>query len=138
MLIFSSCKESNELVNETDDFTSNEANVATDFDFLPTSITNAIYHRSAYVFSYSEAHEQSEWVAYYLDVDDINSTHFDRPFFTQDPLVKSTSADWRNYKNSDYDKGHLCPAGDRKESYKSFQETFFLRQILVHKNMNLI
>ncbi|WP_395655256.1 hypothetical protein [Flavobacterium sp.] len=80
VLIFSSCKESNELVNETDDFTSNEANVATDFDFLPTSITNAIYHRSAYVFSYSEAHEQSEWVAYYLDVDDINSTHFDRPF----------------------------------------------------------
>ncbi len=138
VLIFSSCKESNELVNETDDFTSNEANVATDFDFLPTSITNAIYHRSAYVFSYSEAHEQSEWVAYYLDVDDINSTHFDRPFFTQDPLVKSNSADWRNYKNSDYDKGHLCPAGDRKESYKSFQETFFLRQILVHKNMNLI
>jgi endonuclease G, mitochondrial len=129
VLLFTSCRESNQLVNEVDDFTSNDANVRAEFDFLPTSTTNAIYHRSAYVFSYSEAHEQSEWVAYYLDVDDINSIHFDRPFFTQDPLVKSASADWRNYKKSGYDKGHLCPAGDRKESYKSFQETFFTSNI---------
>jgi endonuclease G len=129
VLILSSCRESNQLVNEVDDFTSNDANFRTEFDFLPTSTTNAIYHRSAYVFSYSEAHEQSEWVAYYLDVDDINSIHFDRPFFTQDPLVKSASADWRNYKKSGYDKGHLCPAGDRKESFKSFQETFFTSNI---------
>ena len=129
VLLFTSCRESNQLVNEVDDFTSNDANVRAEFDFLPTSTTNAIYHRSAYIFSYSESHEQSEWVAYYLDVDDINSTHFDRPFFTQDPLVKSASADWRNYKKSGYDKGHLCPAGDRKESYKSFQETFFTSNI---------
>jgi endonuclease G len=129
VLLFTSCRESNQLVNEVDDFTSNDANVRAEFDFLPTSTTNSIYHRSAYVFSYSESHEQSEWVAYYLDVDDINSTHFDRPFFTQDPLVKSASADWRNYKKSGYDKGHLCPAGDRKESYKSFQETFFTSNI---------
>jgi endonuclease G len=129
VLLFTSCRESNQLVNEVDDFTSNDANVRTEFDFSPTSTTNAIYHRSAYVFSYSEAHEQSEWVAYYLDVDDINSTHFDRPFFTQDPLVKSASADWRNYKKSGYDKGHLCPAGDRKESYESFEETFFTSNI---------
>ena len=80
VLILSSCKESNQFGNEVDDSISNNTNVASDFDFLPTSTTNAIYHRSAYVFSYSEAHEQSEWVAYYLDVDDINSTHFDRPF----------------------------------------------------------
>lgn len=58
LVLILSCKENNQLVNEADDFTSNEANVATEFDFLPTSTTNAIYQRSAYVFSYSEAHEQ--------------------------------------------------------------------------------
>ncbi len=39
------------------------------------------------------------------------------------------SADWRNYKNSGYDKGHLCPAGDRKKSFDDYNETFFTSNI---------
>lgn len=103
--------------------------VSDEFDFLPTSTTNDVYYRNTYVFSYSEAHEQSEWVAYYLDSDDIKTTNFDRPFFEQDPLVKTESADWRNYKKSGYDKGHLCPAGDRKETLDEYNETFFTSNI---------
>ncbi|MCW1148095.1 DNA/RNA non-specific endonuclease [Flavobacterium lacisediminis] len=103
--------------------------ISNDFDFLPTSTTSDVYKRNTYVFSYSEDHEQSEWVAYYLDNNDVKSTNFDRPFFEQDPLVESVSADWRNYKNSGYDKGHLCPAGDRKGSYDEYNETFFTSNI---------
>ena len=103
--------------------------ISGDFDFLPTSTTNDVYKRNTYVFSYSEEHEQSEWVAYYLDSEDVKSTNFDRPFFEQDPLVESVSADWRNYKNSGYDKGHLCPAGDRKGSFDEYNETFFTSNI---------
>ena len=103
--------------------------ISGDFDFLPTSTTNDVYKRNTYVFSYSEEHEQSEWVAYYLNKDDVKATNFDRPFFEQDPLVESVSADWRNYKKSGYDKGHLCPAGDRKSSYNAYKETFFTSNI---------
>ena len=103
--------------------------ISDDFDFLPTSTTKEVYNRNTYVFSYSEEHEQSEWVAYYLNKDDVKATNFDRPFFEQDPLVESVSADWRNYKNSGYDKGHLCPAGDRKGSFDEYNETFFTSNI---------
>ena len=103
--------------------------ISGDFDFLPTSTTNDVYKRNTYVFSYSEEHEQSEWVAYYLNKDDVKATNFDRPFFEQDPLVESVSADWRNYKKSGYDKGHLCPAGDRKGSFDEYNETFFTSNI---------
>lgn len=103
--------------------------ISGDFDFLPTSTTKEVYNHNTYVFSYSEEHEQSEWVAYYLNKDDVKATNFDRPFFEQDPLVKSESADWRNYKNSGYDKGHLCPAGDRKGSFDEYNETFFTSNI---------
>ena len=103
--------------------------ISDDFDFLPTSTTKEVYNRNTYVFSYSEEHEQSEWVAYYLNKDDVKATNFDRPFFEQDPLVESVSADWRNYKKSGYDKGHLCPAGDRKSSYNAYKETFFTSNI---------
>ena len=103
--------------------------ISGDFDFLPTSTTNDVYKRNTYVFSYSEAHEQSEWVAYYLDSNDVKTTNYDRPFFEQDPLVKTESADWRNYKKSGYDKGHLCPAGDRKATLDEYNETFFTSNI---------
>jgi endonuclease G len=96
------------------------------FNFLPTSTSGKIYTHDAYSFSYVEEHEQSEWVAYELnDSDFSNRNDFDRPYFNQDPLVDSKSADWRNYKNSEYNKGHLCPAGDRKKSYDLYKETFF-------------
>ena len=99
------------------------------FNFLPTSTTNAVYKHNTYAFSYSEAHEQSEWVAYLLTENDIKKTNFDRPFFEQDPLVITKSAHWRNFKNTDYSKGHLCPAGDRRGSYNDYLETFYTSNV---------
>lgn len=99
------------------------------FDFYPTSSTGAIVHRDGYSFSYSEKFEQSEWVAYELTVADFSNRDFKRPYFVQDPKVKTQSADWRNYKKSGYDKGHLCPAADRKSSYQAYAETFFTSNV---------
>ena len=47
----------------------------------------------------------------------------------EDREVKTGSADWRNYKNSGYDRGHLCPAGDRRFSYEAYHETFLTSNI---------
>ncbi|WP_091141769.1 DNA/RNA non-specific endonuclease [Flavobacterium caeni] len=98
-------------------------------DWLPSSTTRQIVVREGYVFSYHEKYEQAEWVAYELKASDLKGANFDRPFFIQDPKVKTGSADWRNYKKSGYDKGHLCPAGDRKRSKKTFDETFYTSNI---------
>lgn len=107
----------------------NSENLSTVFDYLPTSTTQTIYHHEAYSFSYHEAYEQSEWVAYTLENKDLNNLNYKRPYFNQDPIVKTKSADWRNYKNSGYNKGHLCPAGDRKKNLKEYEETFFTSNI---------
>lgn len=127
-----SCRDvsiSNE--NTTDDEQAQKVSttLSNEFNFYPTSTTQEIYTRDSYAFSYSERHEQSEWVAYVLQATDLGTANFDRPFFVEDPLVKTTSADWRNYKKSGYDKGHLCPAGDRKSSYRAYKETFFTSNI---------
>ncbi len=132
-----SCKDfsSNEQINSKHDVIKTVQNtISSDFDYYPTSTTQAIYTRAAYTFSYSEAHEQSEWVAYYLEGSDLGTANYERPFFNEDPLVETESADWRNYKNSGYDKGHLCPAGDRKSSYSSYKETFFTSNISPQKH----
>lgn len=100
-----------------------------DFNYLPTSTTGAIVKHNGYSLSYSEKHEQAEWVAYSLDKKDIVYKDRKRPYFIEDPKVKTTSASWRNYKKSGYDRGHLCPAGDRRKSLESYNETFYTSNI---------
>lgn len=99
------------------------------FDFLPTSTTNQIIKHDYYTLSYNEKYEQAEWVAYELKRSYVRYSNFERPYFIEDPKVKTGSADWRNYKKSGYDKGHLCPAGDMEFAIKAYNDTFFTSNI---------
>ena len=97
--------------------------------FLPTSTTGQIVHHDGYSLSYSETHEQAEWVAYELKKSHLSSTNHKRPYFEIDKTVKTGAASWRNYKNSGYDRGHLCPAGDRRYTKEAHDETFLTSNI---------
>jgi endonuclease G len=99
------------------------------FDYLPRSTTNQIIKHDYYTLSYNEKYEQAEWVAYELKKSYVRSSNFDRPYFIEDPKVKTGSADWRNYKKSGYDKGHLCPAGDMEFAINAYNDTFFTSNI---------
>lgn len=102
--------------------------------FLPTSTTGQVVHHQSYSLSYSEPHEQAEWVAYELKKSHLSNTNFERPYFEIDKAVKTGAAHWRNYKNSGFDRGHLCPAGDRKYSQDAHDETFLTSNISPQKS----
>nr|WP_297783174.1 DNA/RNA non-specific endonuclease [uncultured Allomuricauda sp.] len=97
--------------------------------FLPSSTTNEVVKHNYYALSYSEPHEQAEWVAYVLKKEHLTFDDRERPYFIEDPYVKTKSADWRNYKGSGFDRGHLCPAGDRRFSEQAYNETFYTSNI---------
>lgn len=96
---------------------------------LPTSTTGQLVHHLYYSLSYDEEHEQAEWVAYELKKSHLSNTDLKRPYFEIDKAVKTGAASWRNYKNSGYDRGHLCPAADRSFSVKAYNETFLTSNI---------
>ncbi|AYN69137.1 DNA/RNA non-specific endonuclease [Euzebyella marina] len=98
-------------------------------DFMPSSTTGAIVEHGHYILSYNEPFEQAEWVAYTLKREHLTNDQRKRPYFIEDPLVKTKSADWRNYRGSGYDRGHLCPAGDRRFSEQAYNETFYTSNI---------
>ncbi|RVT73108.1 DNA/RNA non-specific endonuclease [Flavobacterium sufflavum] len=107
---------------------SNKTNKDLNF-YLPTSTTSQIVKHRYYTLSYNEKAEQAEWVAYELKKDYIKRSDFKRPFFIEDPKVTTQSADWRNYKKSGYDKGHLCPAADMEFNINAYNDTFFTSNI---------
>ncbi len=104
------------------------------FSYLPTSTTNQIVKHKYYTLSYNENFEQAEWVAYELKKEYLKNNDFKRPYFIEDPKVTTGSADWRNYKKSGYDKGHLCPAGDMEFALDAYNDTFYTSNISPQKH----
>jgi len=113
------------------DMTNETSEVYAEFsdDYLPQSTYNAVVTHKYFTFSYAEPYEQAEWVAYELRKDQVVNSNYKRPYFVIDRDVKTGSADWRNYKNSGYDRGHLIPAADREFSKNAYHETFLTSNI---------
>lgn len=95
--------------------------------YLPTSTTNQIINHTYYTLSYSKQNKQAEWVIYLLTRENVQNTRSLRSDdFRVDPLITSASASLEDYKNSGYDRGHLCPAADMSFDTKAMSESFYL------------
>ncbi|MFD1603643.1 DNA/RNA non-specific endonuclease [Flavobacterium artemisiae] len=137
-LVLFSCKKQEDIWNErvesyntAADFVENKTTADSLYtvQYLPTSTTKQIVKHQYYTLSYNEKFEQAEWVAYELKKEYLKNNNFKRPYFIEDPKVTTGSADWRNYKKSGYDKGHLCPAGDMEFSEDAYNDTFYTSNI---------
>ncbi len=106
-----------------------ESIAETDY-YLPTGGSGDIIRKKYYTLSYSEAHEQAEWVAYVLTEAQVRSPWVDRQDnFREDPAVESGSASPEDYRHSGYDRGHLAPVADRSFSEAAMEETFYMSNI---------
>jgi len=101
-------------------------NFATSF-YPKSSKKDQLIKHTAFTLCYSEEHEQALWVAYRLTADMCNSNEEERTDnFREDPLVKTKSAIPDDYKKTNFDRGHLCPAGDMAWSEVTMSESFYM------------
>lgn len=99
---------------------------ATSQNFQPKANKGVVIKHACYSLSYVEKHEQPEWVYYRLTSEMINGSTSRTDDFREDPYVFSKSASLQDFKGSGYDRGHLAPAADMKNTLKCMSESFFL------------
>ncbi|MBN2893318.1 MAG: DNA/RNA non-specific endonuclease [Bacteroidales bacterium] len=118
---------------ETDGFHVN--NITDGFARLPEGVDYETFDHTYYSYAYCPKYKDSYWVSYILTKKMVKTVTADRDDeqFVRDPQQGEDYAITSDYTNSDYDRGHMCPAGDMNFNQTAMTETFYLTNISPQK-----
>ena len=89
-----------------------------------------ILKRKGYTVSYNSETKNPNWVAWHLTKSHTSgSFQRSQEVFSEDTDVKAPRATDRDYFNSRYDRGHMCPAGDNKWDKQAMMESFLFTKV---------
>ncbi|TAF63594.1 MAG: DNA/RNA non-specific endonuclease [Cytophagales bacterium] len=92
---------------------------------------NFLMKKKQYTLSYNTAFATANWVAWHLDSTDLGTTERQDNFRPDTTLPKGwLRVTTSYYKNSGFDRGHLCPSADRTQSPADNQQTFLMTNIV--------
>lgn len=94
------------------------------------SIPLETHSYSFFILAYSEPYEQAACVAYLNTREKVKSQEVERSSsFREDKNISTGSALSADYKNTDYDRGHLCPAADVRFDPQAMKESFLMSNV---------
>lgn len=96
---------------------------------LTQSRQEQVIEHKAYTVSYNSDWRIPNWVAYELTRSEASGNGERADYFEPDPEVRGASASYKDYSTSEYDRGHMAPAGDMKWDRTAMEECFYLSNI---------
>jgi endonuclease G len=92
---------------------------------------DVLLDEQAYVVSYNPKRNGPNWVAWQLDRSDLGTVHRKNKF-RADPMLPAPfyHVEPQDYAHSGYERGHLCPSGDRTRDANQNSLTFLMTNIL--------
>ena len=92
---------------------------------------NYLMYKPQYVLSYNRSRNLTNWVSWHLDSTDLGKTDRMNNFR---PDTKIPSGWYRvkpsDYEGSGFDRGHICPSGDRTDSERNNAATFLMTNMM--------
>lgn len=86
-----------------------------------------IVRHKYYTLSYNKTHNTANWVAWTLTKARTYGKLEREQKFWADPMIpRANRVDFYDYKESSYDRGHMCPAGDMKWDATAMYECFYM------------
>ena len=90
-----------------------------------------------FTLGYNSRTRLPNWVAYELTRAEVSGEEPRGSHFRPDPQARGVQAANDDYRNSGWDKGHMCPAGDMKWSKQAMNESFYFTNICPqNRNLN--
>ena len=87
--------------------------------------------KSGYVVSYNSTRKIPNWVSWELTAGYLGSQSRSNDFRPDDTLPQSLpQAQLADYSGSGYDRGHMCPSGDRTLTADANSQTFYLSNMV--------
>lgn len=95
-----------------------------------------VIEHTGYTVSYNHDWLIPNWVAYELTAQEVTGDLERSDKFLPDPKVKGDPVVTKDYSNSGYDRGHMCPAADMKWSEQAMKESFYMTNICPQNHNN--
>ncbi|WP_420154271.1 DNA/RNA non-specific endonuclease [Siphonobacter sp.] len=98
---------------------------------LPNDSSEYLLYKPAFVVSYLPEKGIARWVSWHLQKSDLGTTDRQDDFRPDEdlprnfPPIKPT-----DYTNSGFDRGHLCPSGDRTATQTANSATFVMSNMI--------
>jgi endonuclease G len=96
---------------------------------------DVLVDHGVFVLSYNPRREVANWVAWLLVVDDLGDVSRSGAFHADELLPPEMSGPRpRDYARSGFDRGHMCPSGDRTATAAANEETFVMTNMLPQRH----
>lgn len=92
---------------------------------------NYLMEKSTYAMSYNRDDRRPNWVSWHLDPSWIGSTNRQDDFRADTTLPSGWyRVQGTDYSGSGYDRGHMCPSGDRTKTVADNSSTFLMTNMI--------
>lgn len=92
---------------------------------IPTGFASQIKEYTGFTLSFNKDNKTPNYVAWELLGTEVSNEVSRTDNFWQDPEIEGCTAH-RDYTNSGYDRGHMCPAADQKWSTEAMNDCFVM------------
>jgi endonuclease G len=126
-----SCKKSISNLSDTDFLIDNDNMLMGNPSQAGTGENNFLMRKPQFSLSYSKTRSIANWVSWHTQDTDLGNTERQNNF-RADPELPSSwyKADDNVYNGSGFDRGHLCPSGDRTNNATNNSATFLMTNII--------